>query len=230
VKAETVVNGVQMLLDIAGALVWPARGTVVVADLHLEKGTGFAKHGTLLPPYDSRTTLKRLKGVLNRHRPERVIALGDSFHDGDAASRLPHDDAATLSRLTGELEWIWIAGNHDPQPPEEFGGTVTDEFTDGAVIFRHEAQAGPVFGEISGHFHPKAAVTVRGRSISAPCFVGDGRRLILPSFGSYTGGLDVHDPAIADLFERRFVVHMLGRNSIHQISQHGLRRPVRLSS
>lgn len=221
--AEIQVNGERLVADADGALVWPTRRTLVVADLHLEKGSSYGRHGTFLPPYDSRSTLNRLSALAIRHKPRRIIALGDSFHDPDAPRRLAPGDRAALEALTRRHDWIWIAGNHDPAPPEDWGGTVMPELTEGALVFRHAAVPGRAVGEISGHYHPKAAVRVRGRLVSNRCFVSDGRRLILPSFGAYTGGLDVFDPAIASLFERNFLVYMLGRRSVHALPRSGLR-------
>lgn len=214
-----------MLADPSGALVWPGAETVVVADLHLEKGSAFAANGTPLPPYDSRETLRRLGDVLQRHPARRVICLGDSFHDADAAGRLGAEERRTLEQLMESHQWIWVAGNHDPGPPTGLGGAVAAEFHARGLAFRHEAASAPASGEVSGHFHPKAAVRVRGRRISRPCFVTDGHRLILPAFGAYTGGLDVRDPAIELLLGRRYTVMALGRAQVHAIARRILLRP-----
>ncbi|WP_299397318.1 ligase-associated DNA damage response endonuclease PdeM [Pelagibius sp.] len=212
------VNGVELIADHCGALLWPERRLAVVADLHFEKGSAFAERGQFLPPYDTAATLDKLEAVLARHAVERLVCLGDSFHDQGAAARLPAPIVRRLRDLTARHHWIWIAGNHDPAPPEDLGGSVETTWTEGALTFRHEAEPGPkagaVFGEVSGHFHPKAAVRVRGKRISAPCFITDGRRLILPAFGAYTGGLHVLDPAIAGLLAPRFQVMLLGRRQV----------------
>ncbi len=208
-------NGADLLADRSGALFWPARKTLIVADLHLEKGSAFAERGQLLPPYDTAATLERLEDVVTRHRPERVIALGDSFHDKRAAARLAPRDGDRLRTLTAALDWTWVCGNHDPAPPEDWGGTAVDEVVAGPLQFRHEAEAGrPAAGEVSGHFHPKAAVRLRVKRVTGRCFVTDGRRLILPAFGAYAGGLDVLDPAIAGLLVRQFQVYLLGRDGL----------------
>jgi len=212
-------NGAELRLDPSGALLWPGRRTLVVADLHLEKGSSYHRaDGRLLPPYDSAATLGRLEAVIARARPETVICLGDSFHDRDAAARLGPDEAARLRDLTARHDWIWIAGNHDPAPNESFGGRVLEELVLGGLVFRHAARVdgAPARGEVSGHYHPKAAVRVRGRRISARCFAGDGRRLVMPAFGAYTGGLSVLDPALRGLFGARAMVHLLGRDSVHR--------------
>lgn len=209
------VNGSTLLADPSGALFWPDRGVLAVADLHFEKGSALAAQGSLLPPYDTAATLDRLRAVIARHRPRRVIALGDSFHDAAAAARLSAADRMRLRALVDGQDWIWIAGNHDPAPPEEWGGRVEAAVTIGPLTFRHEAEPGGA-GEVSGHYHPKASVRLRARRFTGRCFVGDGRRVILPAFGAYTGGLDVRDPAIAALFPRGCEVHLLGRRGVYR--------------
>jgi len=223
---EFTLNGARLIAEPSGALYWPDRETLVAADLHLEKGSSFARRGQLLPPYDSRTTLSRLADAIRLRRPRRLICLGDSFHDADAAARLGAEERETIRRLVAAVgAWIWIAGNHDPAPPEDLGGAVaTDQLTDGPLVFRHEALDQPAAGEISGHYHPKAAVTQRGRRISARCFVEDGRRAILPSFGAYTGGLNVLDPAISRLYADGFRAHLLGPRKVYSFPRSRLLR------
>lgn len=214
--ASLTVNGAALLADPSGVAFWPDRATLLVADLHLEKGSSYARTRQFLPPYDSRATLAALQAAIDRWAPRRVICLGDSFHDADAAQRLPPAERAALGALTGALDWIWIAGNHDPAPPAEWGGSVAAEVTDGPLVLRHAAADGPAPGEVSGHYHPKARVSTRAGPRAARCFVSDGSRLILPSFGAYTGGLDVRDPAIAGHFPAGFEVLMLGREKLHR--------------
>ncbi|MEZ5668447.1 MAG: ligase-associated DNA damage response endonuclease PdeM [Alphaproteobacteria bacterium] len=199
-----------LVADVSGALVWPAAGLIAVADLHLEKGSGFAARGALLPPYDTAATLKRLQALVARWRPRQVVCVGDSFHDRGAAERLDGGDAAAIAGLTAACDWVWVAGNHDPAPPLAWGGRVVGEHAVGPLRFRHEAAPRAAAGEISGHYHPKARVQVRGGRRSGRCFVADGRRMILPAFGAYTGGLDVLDPAIRSLLDRRFAVLLIG--------------------
>jgi DNA ligase-associated metallophosphoesterase len=211
-------NGVELLADISGALVWPARRLLAVADLHLEKGSAFASRGRLLPPYDTAATLAALAATIDVHRPETVVCLGDSFHDTHGAGRLGKADARLLSGMVGALDWIWIAGNHDPATPASLGGRRMPEHRLGPLVFRHMAETGPVAGEVSGHFHPKANFNWRGRRIGGRCFIGDARRLILPAFGAYAGGLDVRDSAIAGLFGPAARIHILGRAKLHSFS------------
>ncbi len=201
---------------VSGALVLPTLGALVVADLHLEKGSRSARRGWLLPPYDSRATLAALADAIDRHAPRRVVCLGDSFDDNDGGSRLNDTEAVRLRAMMAGREWTWIAGNHDPLPPA-LGGACVEELTIGPFVLRHAASPGPAAGEISGHYHPKAAVVVAGRRFSARCFVSDGRRLILPAFGAYTGGLDVFSPALSAVIGRDFTVRLLGRAQVHAL-------------
>ncbi len=216
------VNGVELQADLSGALLWPARRLAVVADLHFEKATAFAQRGQFLPPYDTAATLDKLEAVIAGHAVERLICLGDSFHDDEAAGRLDPAQAERLQGLIGKVEWTWIAGNHDPAPPADWGGRVAEEITEGALTFRHEAEPTARGGEVSGHYHPKAAVRVRGKRVSAPCFVSDGRRLILPAFGAFTGGLNVLDPAISGLFRKGFQATLLGRSGLFAFPRQAL--------
>jgi DNA ligase-associated metallophosphoesterase len=220
-EAAIRLNGVDLVPDVSGALWWPARGVLVVADLHLEKGSSYARHN--LPPYDSQATLSQLEAVIDRRRPVQVICLGDSFHDRRAAERLAAEERARVQALAARVGWTWIAGNHDPAPPADWGGTVEEDLTIGPLVFRHAADRNcPAAGEVSGHYHPKTRVRVRGKGVSARCFVADGRRLILPAFGAYTGGLSVLDPAISGLFPRAFTAHLIGRRAVYPYPRHAL--------
>lgn len=221
------VNGAHLAADPSGALWWPERGLLAIADLHLEKGSRFAARGTLLPPYDTRATLDRLERLILRLRPRLVAALGDSFHDACAPERLAEADAARLRRLAGRCDWVWIAGNHDPEPPQDLGGRAADLLRVGELTFRHAPDAEGVPGEVCGHLHPKAAILAAGGRICRRCFVTDGHRLLLPAFGAYAGGLDVHDPAVAGLFRRGFRVLLLGGDRLHAFPASRLLRPAR---
>ncbi|MGH6872535.1 MAG: ligase-associated DNA damage response endonuclease PdeM [Rhizomicrobium sp.] len=212
------VNGEELVLDAAGALWWPAERTLVFADLHFEKGSSYARKGQMLPPYDTRTTLKRMARLVAAHEPARVIALGDSFHDRDAADRLDAEERAMLARLAGLAEWIWIAGNHDPEPPAWLGGRIAEEIAIGALIFRHEPLPGSSPGEIAGHLHPCARVTRHGRSLRLRCFASDGARMVLPAFGAYTGGLDIRDRALRSLFADALRAYVLGKARVYAVA------------
>ncbi|MDQ2804487.1 MAG: ligase-associated DNA damage response endonuclease PdeM [Pseudomonadota bacterium] len=216
--------GLPLMLDPAGGLSWPAERLLVVSDLHLEKGSSFARHGMLLPPWDTKATLDRLVLLLRRWRPRVVVALGDSFHDIGGATRLLPAEAARLRTITASLRFIWVRGNHDPLPPADIGGEWTETFAAGPLLFRHQARAAAAPGEVCGHHHPKAAIPARGGQVSRPCFVADTRRIMLPAFGAYTGGLDVADPAIARLFPRGGRVFLLGRERLFSFGLAAVRR------
>ena len=179
-----------------GALFWPARAALMVADLHLEKGSWFATKGQLLPPYDSLATLSALGEVVARVGACEVWCLGDSFHDVDGCERLPVQAQGMLRALTEATRWTWITGNHDPVIVDRCGGEVADEAVVDGVVLRHEADPAEARPELSGHFHPKLRVRVRGRQVARRCYVASATKLVLPAFGSLTGGLDVDHPAL----------------------------------
>ncbi len=215
--------GAQLMLDPAGALFWPAQGLLAVSDLHLEKGSSYARRGMLLPPWDTRATIDRLVLLVRHWRPRTLVALGDSFHDAGAAGRLPRAEAVRLGAIAAALRLVWVRGNHDPAPPEGVGGESVAAFAAGPLLFRHRAEPHAGAGEVSGHFHPKASVPARGAAVRRPCFVADARRVVMPAFGAYTGGLDVADPAIARLFPRGGRVFLLGRERVFSFAMGGTR-------
>ncbi len=179
-----------------GALFWPARRALLVADLHLEKASWFARLGQMLPPYDSIATLADLTALAAATDPAEIWCLGDSFHDRHGCDRLPARAREALIALTARTRWTWIIGNHDPGIADHCGGAVVEEAEVDGVILRHEADPAEPRPEISGHFHPKLRITQRGRQVSRRCFVGSATKLILPAFGALTGGLDAHHPEI----------------------------------
>ena len=170
-----------------GALFWPARRALLVADLHFEKASWFAARGQMLPPYDSIATLTALTAVVESTQAAEIWCLGDSFHDSAGCDRLPADASAMLRALTATRRWTWITGNHDVALIDRCGGEVVDEAVIDGLVLRHEAERGEARPELSGHFHPKFRVTVRGRHVSRRCFVATATKLILPAFGSLTG-------------------------------------------
>lgn len=193
--------GHELALGTGRALYWPAERALLVADLHLEKASWFAQRGQMLPPYDSRDTLERLADAVRITGARRVITLGDNFHDGAGALRLDAHCTGMLEALTRALDWVWITGNHDEALPKGFGGTILPELEVGGITLRHEARAGETAPEMSGHYHPKLRVNVRNRHIARPCAVvgrdaGGAERMILPAFGTLTGGMDAAAPEI----------------------------------
>ncbi len=219
------VGGHAFVADPSGALYWPAQETLIVADLHLEKGSAFARRGAFLPPYDTSETLRVLAGAIARTLPRRVIALGDSFHDTEGADRLSPQDLAALRRLQQGRDWLWIAGNHDPDLPPMIGGRRVPLACIDGIAFVHEPGASGAVHEIAGHLHPAARLHHRGSTVRRKCFVGDGMRLVLPALGAYAGGLNVLDAAFAPLFARRpFLVWMLGRDRVYPLARRQLLR------
>jgi DNA ligase-associated metallophosphoesterase len=213
------VAGTAMLADPDGALYWADEKLLVVADLHLEKGSAFARRGVLLPPYDTASTLSRLARLVEHYAPRIVIALGDSFHDDHGPLRMSDLDRIKLRGLQRGRDWVWIAGNHDPDLPRDVGGRFADILAIGALTFRHEPSGQAPNGEIAGHLHPVARVAQRGRAVSRRCFATDGRRLVMPAFGAYAGGLNVRAQAIFGLFgSLTFTAHMLGAQRLYAIA------------
>jgi DNA ligase-associated metallophosphoesterase len=181
-----------------GALYWRAQQALLVADLHLEKASWFARLGQFLPPYDSHATLTALGVEVERTGAQRLYCLGDSFHDQFGCERLPASARDLLTALTSRLDWMWIVGNHDPGFADHCGGRIAEEVELAGIILRHEAVRDEPRPEISGHFHPKLRVHLRGRRVSRRCFVTSATKIIMPAFGSLTGGLDAHHPEILD--------------------------------
>ena len=217
-RSHLIVAGHAMLPLPAGALYWEDERTLLVADLHLEKGAAFAALGMLLPPYDTRATLDRLTKVIEAVRPARVVALGDSFHRGDSAANLPREDLATLLGLQRGREWFWICGNHDPHLPASIRGTVCATLSIRGLVLRHEPSPTQSAREVAGHLHPVARIARRGAVIRRRCFATDGNRLVMPAFGAYTGGLNVRHEAFAPLFHRlRLEAWMMGRANVYPV-------------
>ncbi|MBN8809210.1 MAG: ligase-associated DNA damage response endonuclease PdeM [Sphingomonas sp.] len=185
-----------------GALFWPARRALILADLHFEKASWFASFGQMLPPYDSAATLDAVERLVAQLQPAEIWCLGDSFHDVRGCERLPATEQVRLRTLTDGCRWVWVVGNHDRSIGDPCGGEVIDEALVEGLVLRHEADPADARPELSGHFHPKLRVRVRGKLVSRRCFIATGRKLILPALGALTGGLDVHHPAIVKAIGR----------------------------
>jgi len=209
------INGVRLVADHSGVLFWREKSLLVVSDLHLEKASSYAALGLPLPPYDTGDTLKRLARACETYRPERVICLGDNFHDRGGPDRMAETDRQTIDALARGRDWCWVTGNHDPELPDDLPGRRSAVETIGALTFRHESAPGSA-GEISGHFHPSARVKTRQRHLSGRCFAHNGFRLIMPAFGALTGGLSVRDPAIRAVLGPSFEILFLGPRRIYR--------------
>lgn len=215
--ARLALGGVEFVADVSGALFHEAERVLIVADLHLEKGSAYAARRVLLPPYDTAATLARLAAVAMRLAPRAIVALGDSFHDVRAGERMGADDRRALGELQRGRDFIWVAGNHDPEVPAFAGGERRETMQFAGVTLRHEPTAGGV-GEIAGHLHPVARVVSKSGGARRRCFVSDGSRCVMPAFGAYAGGLNIRDRAFAPLFgDRPIIAHVLGRNGVYGV-------------
>ncbi len=206
---EVTLAGARLRALGSGALWWPDQGVLCVSDLHLGKAERLARRGgTRLPPYDTRDTLTRLAADLEATQARSMVCLGDSFDDLGAARALPEDERLWITQLQAGRRWVWIEGNHDPGPIE-MGGTHLTELPRSPLTFRHIAKPGSS-GEISGHYHPKARIGGRGHGATRPAFLIDQDRIILPAYGTYTGGLRSHEPVLSQLMRPEALAILTG--------------------
>ena len=217
------VKGEPVEMRASGALWLEAGATLVVADLHLEKGSAYAAKGQLLPPYDSRETLRRLALDVEHLAPKTIVLLGDTFHDRAGELRLCTQDTEALIAIGLGRTLVWVLGNHDSEGPRHLPGDIVEDLNFGALILRHEPQTGRQSGEVSGHLHPCTRVASRRGSVRRRCFVTDGTRMIVPAFGAYAGGLNVLDHAFEGLFSGPLVAGALGRDRVHAIGPRSFR-------
>lgn len=216
------VNGATVVARASGALWIEAERTLAAGDLHFEKGSAYGVRGQLLPPYDTMATLERLEAEVSALRPQRIVLMGDTFHDRWAEDRLTTEVIERLRALGEGRTVVWLAGNHDPAPPRGLPGEVAEDLPIQSLLLTHEPHAGPAPGEIAGHLHPVATVTGYGARVRRRCFVTDGRRMILPAFGAYAGGLNVTDRAFAHLFEAPPTALILGGERVHAVPREKL--------
>lgn len=214
--------GAEARLRPSGAL-WLAEGAcLVAADLHLEKGSAYARRGQMLPPYDTRETLTRLEAEVAALSPRVLVLLGDSFHDRGSEDRLSAEDAARLAALAVGRLLVWVVGNHDAAGPRNLPGERAAELALAGLTLRHEPRPGPQAGEVAGHLHPAAKVRTARGGVRRRCFATDAQRLVLPAFGAYAGGLNLRDPAFAGLFAQPPLAGALGRGRVHAIGWRSL--------
>lgn len=204
----------------SGALWWAERRVLVVSDLHLEKGSNYAAAGQMLPPYDTGAVLTRLEQLSAAYSPATIISLGDSFHDRQSEQRLPAPYAARIRALTAAHDWVWVEGNHDPDPPAHLGGRAAKVLRLGPLVFRHEPEGEA--GEVAGHLHPVAKVAGRGRTVRRRCFASDGARLVMPAMGAFAGGLNVLDVAFGRVFPEGCMAFAIGEARVYGVSQKSL--------
>ena len=215
---EIGLQGRTAILDLTGAMHLPEEDVLLVADLHFEKGSSFARRGMMLPPYDTRETLSALSDAVFRYNPRAVVALGDSFHDVGGPDRLGDEERETLARVQAGRDWVWVTGNHDRILPDSIGGQVVAEMALGPLTLRHEPVAG-TDAEVAGHLHPVGKVVMRGRSTRRRCFLSDGSRCIMPALGAFAGGLNACDAAFKPLFPKGFTAHLIGAERIYAIAK-----------
>jgi DNA ligase-associated metallophosphoesterase len=211
-------NGMDMVPDLSGAVMVPESRTLLIADLHLEQGTSLARRRAHVPPFDTDASLALLSNVIQQNLPQRIIFLGDSFHDGEGSARLAESHRSKLKTITDKIETFWISGNHDPEPPKDVGGFHADQIILGSIVLRHEPSVvAKGQCEIAGHLHPGCVLVQRGKPLRGKCFAYDEKRLIMPAFGAYTGALSVTSRAYHSLFEETVAeVLMIGRAALHR--------------
>ncbi len=211
--------GLVITLDGSGAAYIEASRTLIVSDLHLEKGSASAAKGRLLPSCDSWDTLIRFQSAIEAYRPVRVICLGDSFHDGQAGERMAARDRSHLRLLRARVaEWIWIAGNHDPHLPAFCREVAVEEIKEHGAICRHVPDAKLSSPQIAGHLHPKTAISAGGFRLGGRCFCVSRDLLIMPAFGAYAGGLSCNDPAIAELHKSEPEIFMIYGSKLWRVA------------
>jgi uncharacterized protein len=225
-KEHTIaLGGVTFVPDLSGALLLRDEATLLVSDLHLEHGVSMARRGVHVPPFDTFATLAQLEQVLNATQAKRLILLGDSFHDAVAHDEIDDDVRTRLCAITSRIDTVWISGNHDPAAPRNLGGTAADCVVIGRIMLRHipgDIEDGT--HEIAGHLHPGARIVQRGRSVHGKCFIADQRRMIMPAFGAYTGGLTISSRAFDGLFDEATArIWMIGRASLHGFAMRKVR-------
>jgi DNA ligase-associated metallophosphoesterase len=223
-SAAAQVAGADIVLDLSGALYIPGPEALVVSDLHFEKASSFARRRQFVPPYDTSVTLTALERAVRDYAPKMVVCLGDSFHDPFCAERLLPEAIARFAALAQGRDWIWVAGNHDPEIPHMLAGERVEEVCIGPLSLRHIPQKGEAGqGEIAGHLHPVGRILRRGRMVRRPCFATDGSRLIMPAFGALTGGLNLGNPAFKGLFDMSsLTAWMIGAEQLHAVHAQGL--------
>jgi uncharacterized protein len=207
--------GHEFVLHPCGLLIWPKENLAVVSDLHLEKASYYAQRGQFLPPYESFETLQKLSFDLEFCGIRKVIFLGDSFHDPSGFTRLDGQSKKLLEKLGEDYQLIWITGNHDKGFLPN-GAVMAEELHIQNIVFRHEAIIGAQ-GEISGHFHPKARFIIKGQRLNHPCFITDDQKMILPAYGTLTGGMDITHPPFDQLFRGQYCAYILGKGRIYAV-------------
>lgn len=208
-----------IILDARKVAFLPSSRSLLVADMHFEKGSYLREIGrSVLPAFDTLDTITRLYDIVGDYKPARIIALGDSFHDINADERLAPEAASKLNALSSlDCELIWILGNHDPDIPSAVCGRREDHIATDRFLLTHHPHDPDDGVNICGHYHPKAKISSREGSVSAPCFAISEKRIVMPSFGTFTGGLYVTDSDFTEVMPRLQSISLTYENRIFPI-------------
>ena len=199
-----------------GILFWFDKQIAIIADLHLEKGSSFGPSGQFLPPYDSEETLKKIFKTIKNHKIKTIILLGDTFHDKNAFDRMSEKVFILFKSLIEKYKVIFILGNHESK--FEIGRiNFLNEYVIDDIHFIHQALPTSIF-QISGHFHPVASVKSSIKKITAKCLLHTNNHIILPSFGQYTGGLNINSPVFKPFVNNDSKIYMLTKKSIYKFT------------
>ena len=196
----------EFILQKDGSVYWPDKKSLILGDLHLEKSSYFAKLGNFLPPYDSFETLNKLEKSLNKLNVNKIILLGDIFHDKEGIKRLNKKLLKYLDYICKKFDVIWLVGNHDGiDRPKD--AKFCKKYKIDNINFNHKSSKNTM-NELSGHYHPKATLKLFKTKISKPCFLIGKSKIILPAYGSFTGGIDSQDEIFKKIFENKYKTYL----------------------
>ena len=213
-------NNNKFVLNPDGSMFWPQESCLIVGDLHLEKSTSYIDQGNFLPPYDTLDTLTKLSHTIKKKRIKKVIFLGDVFHDSNGYERLKLPEKSLFDKILNE-NTIWISGNHDANFKPKHVNSFT-LYKLNKLTFSHISCSKNSM-EISAHYHPKVTFKYLGTKISKPCFLIDKYKIILPAYGSYTGGLNISSNAFKNIFSNNFDVYALGNKKVFKVNSLSLK-------
>lgn len=216
----------RIILDASGTLFWPTYDLLVFSDLHFEKGSFLSQFANPIPRLDTQKTLNNMQNILALYQPSCVICLGDSFHDGNAISRMDLRNIEVLNSMVNSvLNWQWVLGNHDPEIPKEIAGLSSVNLTVNNLLLVHEPEEKikkaqdyeSIEAQIVGHFHPKMRTKKVGHMMSGKCFVVGNEVLLMPAFGQYTGGLSIDHEVIKNTVGKTSLKYFLYGQKIFNI-------------
>ena len=215
------IKGEKFVFDKSGSIFLENLNTLIFSDLHLGKGLSFANLGNLIPPFDLDETLLNLKNIIEKYNPKRLISLGDSFHENKSIQKMERKYVNIINNLFHKINITWIEGNHDSNLlfKEKIQGNFKNFYKLKNFKFVHsksEIDELNIF-EFSGHYHPKITLKFNGLNYSYKCFILTDSFCILPSFGTYTGGLDIKSSALKKILPINKQIIILGNNKIKEI-------------